>query len=231
LQQQTAVSDPVASGHALVEQTAEAMGGASKLATIKNVTVKGNVVLAGPMGEMKGDSLGQIIYPDKIRSEINLPMGPLLQGYNGATAWVQMGGQTQELPAAMNQEMRRSIETSAGIGLVRSVLEGRADVQALEPSTVDGRPADVVLWKKEQHEIRVFLDTESHLIAKLAFKAVTPQGEGDVEVVVSDYRDVSGVQIPWRIIGFQNGQQYLELSVTGYELNGNVDPALFERPK
>jgi hypothetical protein len=39
------------------------------------------------------------------------------------------------------------------------------------------------------------------------------------------------VQIPWKIIGFQNGQQYLELSVTGYELNGNVDPALFEKPK
>jgi len=125
-----ASSEARARGMELIKQAAAAMGGADKLAVVKDVTVKGKVVLNGPMGEVTGDSVALVLYPNKIKSTINLPMGEMVQGYDGKTAWVQMAGQAQELPAAMNEEMERSIITSGAIGLMRLALDGQAEVGA-----------------------------------------------------------------------------------------------------
>ena len=217
-------------GLALVRAAAQAMGGADKLTAATNVIVKGDLVLTGPAGKVRGQSVAEVVYPDKIKSVTTLPMGRLVQAYDGRTAWVQMGGQTQELPAAMHEEMERSILTSGGIGIVREVLGGQAEAQAVEPVEVDGRKADVVLWRKGSHEIRLVLDAETHLVSRLSFRATTPQGPADIEVHVSDYRDVGGIQIPWKVVGYQNGEEYLDFEATDITLNAAIDPAVFGRP-
>jgi hypothetical protein len=214
----------------LIKQAVAAMGGAEKLAAVKDVTVKGKVVLNGPMGEVTGDSVAYVLYPNKIKSIINLPMGEMVQGYDGKTAWVQMGGQTQELPAAMNQEMERSITTSAGIGIMRLALDGQAEVQAAGEADVNGRKVDVVTWKRETLEIQLSLDAQTHLLSTLAFRGTTPQGEVDIEVVVSDHRDVGGVKVPFKVISLQAGQPFLQLTVTDMQVNTGLDPAIFAKP-
>jgi hypothetical protein len=219
-----------ARGLALVKAAAEAMGGLDRLSAVKDVTVKGNVMLTGPMGEMKGSSVAQVRYPNMIKSTITLPMGELVQAYDGRTAWVQMGGQVQEMPAAMHAEMERSIQTSGSIGLMRMAIDGTAEVEALEPAEVDGRRADVVRWTLAGRELRIFLDAETHLVSKLAFHAVSPQGEVNTDVIVGDYREASGVKIPWKVTGYQNGQKYLELDATEVTLNAGLDASLFTKP-
>jgi hypothetical protein len=207
------------------------MGGAERLASVTSVIVKGDVVLTGPAGEVRGQSVAQVLYPDKIKSVTTLPMGRLVQAFDGKVAWVEMGGQTRELPAAMHEEMERSILTSGGIGIVREALEGRADVEALEPVELDGRKADAVRWRRGSQEIRLLFDAETHLVARLIFRASTPRGPADVEVHVSDYRAVDGVQIPWKVVGYQDGQQYLDLAATDIQVDAAIDPEMFSRPQ
>jgi hypothetical protein len=219
-----------ARGMELIKQAAAAMGGADKLAAVKDVTVKGKVVLNGPMGEVSGESVAYVLYPNKIKSVITLPMGEMVQGYDGKTAWVQMGGQSQELPAAMNQEMERSITTSGAIGIMRLALDGQAEVEAVGEADVNGKNADEVLWKRGAQEIRLFLDAKTHLLAKEAFRGTTPQGEMDIEVITSDHRDVGGVKVPFKVIGLQAGQPYLQLTVSDVQLNAGLDPGMFAKP-
>jgi hypothetical protein len=223
-------ADTRARGQALIKDAVAAMGGADRLAAIKDVTVKGKVVLNGPMGEVSGESVAYVLYPDKIKSTITLPMGPMVQGYDGKVAWVQMGGQSQELPASMNEEMERNILTSGAIGIMRVALSGEAEVDAAGEASVNGRRADVVQWRRGTQEMQIFLDARTHLVSKLAFRATTPQGDLDFEVIVSDHRDVNGVRIPWKAVGTQGGQPYLQLTVTSIQVNAGLDPALFAKP-
>ena len=225
-----APADARARGMELIKQAAAAMGGADKLAAVKDVTVKGKVVLNGPMGEVTGESVALVLYPDKIKSTITLPMGEMVQGYDGKTAWVQMGGQSQELPAAMNEEMERSIVTSGAVGLMRLALDGQAEVEAAGEADVNGKKVDVLRWKRGTLEIQLSLDAQTHLLSKLAYRGTTPQGQMDVEIISSDHRDVGGIKMPFKVVGLQSGQQYLQLTVTDVQVNTGIDPAVFAKP-
>jgi hypothetical protein len=157
-------------------------------------------------------------------------MGDMVQGYDGKTAWVQMAGQSQELPAAMNEEMERSIVTSGAIGLVRLALDGQAEVEATGEADVNGKKADTVRWKRGTQELQLFLNAQTHLLSKLAFRGTTPQGQMDIEILASDHRDAGGVKMPFKVVGLQGGQQYLQLTVTDVQINTGIDPAVFAKP-
>jgi hypothetical protein len=217
-------------GLELMKEAAAAMGGADRLAAVRDVTVRGKVVLNGPMGEVSGDSVALVLYPNKIKSTINLPMGEMVQGYDGKTAWVQMAGQSQELPAAMNEEMERSIITSGAIGLVRLAIDGQAEVEAGGAVEVDGKVSDAVSWKRGTLEIQLYLDQKTHLLSKLSFRGTTPQGPMDIEILTSDHREAGGVKMPFKVVGLQGGQQYLQLTVTDVQINAGIEAAAFAKP-
>jgi hypothetical protein len=129
-------ADPASAsrGREIIDAAAAAMGGRAALEGVKDVSVLGKTTISGPMGEMTGESTGEIVYPDKLRSTISTQMGEMVQAFDGKAGWMRMGGQTTDMPAALNGEMQRGIFTSGGIGLVREALAGRAVVEALSTS-------------------------------------------------------------------------------------------------
>jgi hypothetical protein len=48
--------------------------------------------------------------------------------------------------------------------------------------------------------------------------------------VPSDFREVQGVKVPFKVVGFQNGQQYLEMQARDVTFNTGVDPKGFAKP-
>jgi hypothetical protein len=47
---------------------------------------------------------------------------------------------------------------------------------------------------------------------------------GDIEETLSDYREISGVKMPYRLSLTRNGQQYLDAQIT--EAKANTNPSL-----
>ncbi|MGH9313751.1 MAG: M16 family metallopeptidase, partial [Vicinamibacterales bacterium] len=89
----------------LIKGVAAAMGGAPKLAGIKDTVMKAKVTVETPQGQMQGDLTNEIVYPDKIKTTVSLPMGQIVQASDGKEAWIQMGAEPMAMPA-MNDEMR-----------------------------------------------------------------------------------------------------------------------------
>lgn len=215
----------------VMAQAAAAMGGAKALAAIKDLTVRGTVTLTGPSGDLQGESVGEILFPDAMRSTVTLPMGAMVQGFDGRAGWSSMGGQTADMPETLEVELRRGIATAAGIGVVRDAIDGRASLELQGRSPVSRRPCDVVRWSRDGVEVTLFYDVETHLLAKVAYRAITPQGETDLEVQLSDYRAVDGVKVPYRVVGLQGGQRYLQMTVNEVRFNTGLEPSLFARPR
>jgi hypothetical protein len=229
VQGQPARENPAA-GAEVMAKAATAMGGAQALAAIKDVTVRGTVRLTGPSGDLQGESVGEILFPDQMRSTVTLPMGVMNQGFDGRAGWSTLGGQTVDMPATLAVEMRRGIATAAGIGVVRDALDGRATVEAQPRAQVEGRSCDVVRWSKDQADATLFYDAETHLIAKIAYRADTPRGEMDLEIYLSDHKAVAGITVPFRVVGVQGGQRYLDMTVREVASTPACSRAIFAKP-
>jgi hypothetical protein len=215
----------------VMAQAAVAMGGAQALAAIKDLTVRGSVTLSGPAGELQGESVGEILYPDSMRSTVTLPMGAMVQGFDGSSGWSSMGGQTADMPGSLVTELRRGIATAAGLGVVRDAIEGRATVELQPGDSVRGRPCDVVRWSKDDVAVTLYYDAQTHLLVKVAYRAATPQGETDLEIQLFNHKVVDGVKVPFGVVGLQGGQRYLDLTVREVRFNTGLEPERFAKPK
>jgi hypothetical protein len=224
-------SDPaVARAKQVVDQAVTAVGGLTALQSVMDVTTRGTLTLVTPMGNMNGETFSEVVFPDKTRSTLTLPMGLMAQGFDGTAGWMKMGGQVMDLPPEMLPEMRRGIITAAGVQLLRLAAAGEARVEALEPAEVGGRKTDVVSWKRGDVEMRVFFDAGTHLLAKIAYRANSPEGAKDVEILTSEFRETGGLKVPFKVVGFQGGQQYIELVATEVKLNSGIAPSGFGKP-
>ncbi len=225
-----ATAESLAQGTELIQAAAKAVGGAETLARVKDVVVKASVTLSTPQGEMQADATSTILYPDKIRLELSLPFGQVVQAFDGKNAWMQQGTQTMDMPAAMKSEMTRTIMVHEGLGLLREALAGRAEVQALDKADLDGKKMDAVLWKLGDSTVQMLLDPETHLMAKISTRAVTPQGAAAVASAWSDYKEYSGIKVPTKIVTYRNGQKFSETIVKEVQFNTGVNPAGFSKP-
>jgi hypothetical protein len=137
-----------------------------------------------------------------------------------------------ELPAPVHAEMQRTILMSAGVGVLREAIEGRAEIAALEPKTVDGTTLDRVSWKKGDVEMVLGLDSASHRIVNVTFRGITPQGPADSELRLADYQKASnGLMVPTRATTYQNGQKAAEVVISDWQFNVGAPADAFAKPQ
>jgi hypothetical protein len=174
-----------------------------------------------------------VVYPDKVKVVITMPMGEMVQVYDGGQAWMRMGPQPpMELPAPVHAEMRRSILMSGGVGLLREALNGQAQVAALESKDVEGTTLDRVSWKKGELEMVVAFDPATHRIARVSYRGLTPQGPADSELRVGDYQKApNGLIVPMRATTYQNGQKAAEVVISEWRFNAGAPPDTFAKPE
>jgi zinc protease len=225
--------DAAAKGLALLRAAADAVGGAALLTSVKDVTTTGTILLNTPGGEMKGESKATVVHPDKVRITVKVPMGEMTQVSDGTQAWMRMGPQPPtELPAPVRAEMQRSILMSAGVGVLREALEGRAQVAALDPKPVEGTTLDRVSWKKGDLEMVLGLEPTTHRIVNVTYRGITPQGPADSELRLADYQKApNGLLVPARATTYQNGQKAAEVVISEWQFNVGAPADAFAKPQ
>jgi len=80
--------------------------------------------------------------------------------------------------------------------------------------------------------VRLWVEPVSGMVLKKAYRGLGPGGMADMEEVYSDYREVSGIQVPFRVVGHQNGVPFIETVIAEVRFNSGVDPAeLAKKPQ
>lgn len=162
------------------------------------------------------------VYPEKLHSEIQLPMGTIVQTFDGTSGW---GGMTGHIEETTDQFKEQQLY---GFDLLRSLGKSGYTARPLPDADVDGKPAKVVeLSDGAGHATRFFLDPQTGLVTKVAFE----MGGQKIETAFSDYRDVAGVKVAYQTKITQNGQPFLELKLAEVQVNAPVDEGLFKKPE
>jgi zinc protease len=213
----------------LIGAAVAAMGGRDAVTGIKDLTAQGNLKMSAPQGEISGDSTEVVAFPNRYKLTLKMPFGEVVQAVDGGAAWMGQGAMTQDAPGEVSKEMTKSIYVASGVYVLQSALAGKAQVQSLAPVEVEGRKFDAVLWKQDDFDVKVLFDPATHLIARLSYRVQEAEGNVDSEAVYSDYRDVSGVKLPFKELIYQNGQKIGERTITARQVNTAPAPETFKK--
>src|SRR5271156_4806306 len=193
------------------------------------------IVLAGaqataPQGPMDLKLKLTIVFPDHLRNEAELPVGTIVQGFDGKAGWILAPQGLLDLPEDFIPEFSRGIALTGGWGLYQQALDGKITAQYLDDEDYDGKKTNVVQWSGPSGPIRLNFDAATHLLVGAHFRAITPQGDVETDQHWSDFRAVEGLEYPYHNQVDHDGKKFTETTVSDVKINTNPDPGIFARP-
>jgi hypothetical protein len=104
--------------------------------------------------------------------------------------------------------------------------------QRLEyPEKIAHRDAYLLLAIREgQPPVKLYFDEQSGLLVRMIRYAETPLGRNPTQIDYADYREVDGVQVPFRLTTSQPGGTST-IQLDQVQQNDPIDPAKFAKPQ
>jgi hypothetical protein len=217
----------------VVEKHLAALGGRPALGKLTSRKSTGTVAITTPAGNLNGPIEIAMKPPNKTRAYMTLDLSALgvpdkmvleqkFDGTAGRTTNSMQGD--VEITGSQLQTMRNNLFPSPLMNYKEA--GSKLDVQPKEP--VGGRDAIVLLFTpKAGPTIRFFLDAQTYLVVRAITKTSSPElGDFDQISEPSDYRAVSGVQVPF-VIKTTNPSQTITIKLEKVEHNVAIDDAIF----
>jgi len=224
-----ATSESMAKGREILARAVDALGGGPAVDAVRSVRTTSDTTVRTPQGEMTVKVISTVALPDKARQELETPMGTMLRIVSGDQGFMVTPMGAMPMPGTQREEMARSTRRQP-LMLAQHRADPGLKVQAVGQETVDDRPADVILVTYGDDEVRLYVDRETGRILRQAYRGQGPAGPGEFTVSYSDFRQVSGLTIPFRTSASLDGEP-LQTSVSQeVVINPEIDAALFEKP-
>jgi predicted Zn-dependent peptidase len=218
-------ADPasLARGAELAARAVEAMGGGAALSKINSIQFGFQGEMTTPMGPMEISGTRLLAYPNRLRMEMQLPMGKMVMATDGSSGWMEMMGQKQDLASAQLEELSAEIARDLP-WLLQRLADGRLKAQALEPA--DG--AQVVLVRDGKLTTKLYIDNESGRVVKMAYRGRSQQGGPAPAVeLLSAFKTFEGILLPTHSKSLLNGENASDLTITDVHINPSPEDTLF----
>ena len=143
------------------------------------------------------------------------------------TGWVSVAGRpTRETQGADIEAARIEADLHFPLHIQQMFPELRVEY----PETIGDREAYVLVGVREnQLPAKLYFEQQSGLLVRLVLYAESPLGLDPVQMDFADYRDVDGVQVPFRVTLSQPGSRST-VQVEDVRQNVPIDPAKFAKP-
>jgi zinc protease len=212
---EAAKSDPAAV--ALLKRAQQAMGGTDKLAAIKDMTQSAEMTMSPASGGMKIKQQNRWIAPALFRQDQVLPMGTIVAYFDGKAGWLSLPQGVLPMPPQVVKQAQGEIFRE-WVTLVLSDRDASRTVVASGPNAVEISGA-------EGENVRIEIDSATGLPARQVYKETNMGGPpSEVTETFSDWRDVDGVKLPFKVLIEQNGKKTGEAAVSEIKLNSGLKP-------
>jgi zinc protease len=223
--QQAVQADPasLAKGKALLARVQQALGGADKLATVKDLQFHANVEVFTPGASMKVKQTNSFIVPSTVRQDNELPFLKQSVYTDGTSGWISgMQGIQNLTPTVLKQIHGEAFRQIASLAL--SDRDADRTVNQVSDGVLE-------IASKDGDSVRITVDEKTGLPAKLAYQQSPAEGGTAVEEIFSDWRDVGGLQLPFQWSVMQSGKKFAAVTIQDYKINsGLTAETLGQRP-
>lgn len=200
-----------ARGIALLDRAQQAMGGADKLAAVKDSTETIDMAMDPIAGGMKIKQTNRFLAPNQFRQDQELPIGKITAYTDGKTGWLATPQGVLPMPAEVlkqaKDEVFRQLEGLMLSGKDASRTVNAVGAQEVEISTTDGL------------SVKVEFEPTTGLPARESYQQSNNGASQEVTETFSDWRDVNGLKMPFKVVLQQAGRKIAEATVSAYQFN------------
>ncbi|HTW59059.1 MAG TPA: c-type cytochrome [Terriglobales bacterium] len=207
----------------ILEKYVHAVGGTAAIDKVTSRVMKGEI-------EFGGKSLPIDIYskdPDMRISFTHMPAGDSVTAFNGHEGWLGFPGRPVR---EMHGGDIEGAAMDADLHLPAHLKQMFSETKVLGTEKIDDHMAYVVEGQREgMPPIQLYFDEESGLLVRLVRYGETALGRLPTQIDYADYREVSGVKIPYRWTLARPGGRFT-IQVSDVKDNVPVDDAKFVKP-
>jgi outer membrane lipoprotein-sorting protein len=214
----------------VLDPAVAAAGGLEALRGVKTIRATAKTVMQTPAGPMRATTRTYVQYPGRMRVDATLPSGEVVQAYVDGQAWIKDTAGIRDAPTPMRDEFAQGLRRD-WIALFLAAADNRVLGRVLpDEKGLAGRPLHVVeLWSDGLSPIRVAVDAETRLIAWVSYQTGGSGGRVTVKESFDDYRDVSGIRIPFTAVVRRDNAVLLERTLADVQINVTIPPAFFQK--
>jgi photosynthetic reaction center cytochrome c subunit len=209
----------------------QALGGAQRLASVTSFVGKGTY----EGFDTEGDKFPVEIYakaPNQRTTIVHLRAGDNVRTYDGRNAWNTSAGTLLPVPViSLTGGDLEAAKIDAIFSFPQQIKQTLKNWRTGFPSiSIDDKEVDVLQGSSADNTpVKLYFDKKSGLLVRQVRYTDTALGLNPSQVDYADYRDVSGVKMPFRlVVTWTDGRSTIVLS----ELRANVsiDAAKFAKP-
>jgi hypothetical protein len=201
---------PQPKGAQLLARMAEAMGGAAKLASVKDMTETGDLNLDATAGGLKASQTEMWLASGQYREENVLPFGKVMTYSDGKTGWVSSPKGVSAIPDAERKQV--SFE------LFRMWFPLLASPGDPNRKLEDEGNGAIRISDKAGNSLLLTIDPATGLPLSENYSEAGSSGE-DVMETYGDWQASDGIKLPRKITISQNGKHFADLNVTKITIN------------
>jgi photosynthetic reaction center cytochrome c subunit len=206
----------------ILDKYLAAVGGADALHKIKSRIQKGTVDAGGEQYPIEIYSEA----PEKRLSISHPSFGESITAFNGQAGWLTTPRGVHPMSAAEQQSAR----IDAQLYFPASLRELYQEFKVLPGESIEGHATFLVTAKGASTPLlRLCFDQQTGLLLRLIRYTETPLGRNPAQVDYADYRDTSGVKIPYQWTLTRTSGSFT-IRINSVQQNVPIDEKLFVMP-
>ncbi len=218
-------------GRELIDRAVEGIGGAQRLAAFKSLRMQAAMEATTPQGAMQVALTATVALPDRLRQEMKLPFGTMIQVLNGENSFAQSPRGTRPLNESERGQLEKGLRRVTPVLLSLRDSEGFTAV-ATGAGEVGGTTVEKVHVEFHGDANTLGIDPATGRILSIAYRGSNFMGApGDLEQHFSDFREVDGLVLPFASATTFNGKSMLSGVVQSTELDAPIEDSEFEKPE
>lgn len=161
--------------------------------------------------------------PDKKRMEIQNAFTLVVNGDKG---WVNDQEMTKEQLAEQKEDMYAD-----WVMQLDPLLKEGFTLSPLGESKVGDKPVvGVKVSHKGHHDINLYFDKSTHLLAKMEHRMKAMGTEAKFESIITAWATVDGIKVPSKMTIKRDGELYVDGEMTDYKMLDKLPDKTFEKP-
>lgn len=220
------------SADSLLDKYIQALGGAQKLAGLTSLVAKGTYD-GSPASLMSGQSPVEIFAkaPNQRAMMVHADAGDATTTYDGHAAWSAAPNVYSPLPVIpLTGSDLDAADVEGQLTFPARIKQSLTDWRVGFPFTIDNNDVEVVQGTSGgKLPVTLYFDSKSGLLVRMVRYTNLPVGLNPLRTDYADYRDVSGINIPFLVkLTWVDGQAALKLNEV--QLNVPIDAGKFAKP-
>ncbi len=171
--------------------------------------------------------------PNKIRTESDM-MGQkvVMSCYDGTTGWSKTPWGTMNKPAKMGDAEQKAAQADSFDGDLIDYKTKGSTLTLVGTDSVEGAKCFKLSLKKAAGDEKFYyVNAQTYMIDMVQALSTRGPNKGMGETLLTDYKDVNGIKMPYSIETKMKGETVFNLKFDTIEVDPKIDASIFAFPK